>query len=281
MSENQNNPLKAFFRKPGIWIKLPSQGKFYHTPLAELNAQGEIPVFPMTAKDEILLKNADALLNGSAIRHLIESCVPCIKDIDGIPAIDLDAILVAIRRATYGEKFEMSTECACDTKTTTEFVVNLDAIISSIKVIDEIKPIVMDDGIKVYVHPVNIKSLLNLNWIQFEQMRNLQLADQKGMSEDEQLKLVNASYDILLNTSIQSVADCIDEVLMPDLTVVTHKEHIREWATQLARPEFKKLEENLLSLSDLGINKKINVQCANCDKQYEATIDLNPTTFFG
>jgi hypothetical protein len=94
--ENQNNPLKSFFRKPGIWIKLPSQGNYYTTKPADLNDMGEIPVYPMTAKDELMLKNADALLNGTAITGLIKSCAPSIVDPENMPAVDLDTLLVAI-----------------------------------------------------------------------------------------------------------------------------------------------------------------------------------------
>jgi hypothetical protein len=274
------NPLKNYFRKPGIWIKLPSQGKFYPAPLKDINDQGEIPVYPMTAKDEIILKNADALLNGTAIKQLISSCVPTITDTNSMPAIDLDAILVAIRRATYGEKFDVTSECNCDRKLKTEFTVNLNQIIGSIKVIEELKPIDLDSGIKVFVRPVTIKNILDLNWTQFEQMRNLQMAEQKNLSQEEQLTLVNSSYDVLLNVSIKTVCECIEEVLLPDGVVVNDHAQIFEWASQMERPEFKKLEESLMQVAELGINKNITVQCANCDKKFPSTIDLNPTTFF-
>jgi hypothetical protein len=276
----ENNPLKSFFRKPGIWIKLPSQGKFYSQPLADINAQGEIPIYPMTAKDEIVLKNADALLNGSAIRQLISSCVPCIKNVDEMPALDLDAILVAIRRATYGDGYDVTAECDCDKKSKTEFTVNLDRVISSIKIVEDIKPIDLESGIKVFVRPITVKSILNLNWTQFEQMRNLQMAEQKNLSQEEQLKIVNSSYDVLLDSSIKTVANCIEEVLLPDGVVVNDHAQIFEWAAQMARPEFKQLETSLLEISELGINKNLDVQCGSCEKSFKTTLDLNPTTFF-
>jgi hypothetical protein len=107
--ENQTNPLKSYFRKPGIWAKLPSQGKFYSQAVTDLNEMGEIPVYPMTAKDELLLKNADALLNGTAIYSMLASCVPSIKNVEEIPSIDLDLLLLAIRRASNGESMEITT----------------------------------------------------------------------------------------------------------------------------------------------------------------------------
>lgn len=280
IAQIENNPLKSYFRKPGLWIKLPSQGKYYKHAIVELNAQGEIPVYPMTAKDELILKNADALLNGSAIKQLISSCVPCIKDADEIPALDLDAILVAIRRSTYGEGYDVESECNCERKTTTQFTVNLNRVIASIKVIDEIKPIDLDSGIKVFVKPVTVKSILNLNWIQFEQVRNLQMADQKDLTHEEQLNILNASHEVMLSTSIKTVCDCIEEVLLPDGIVVNDHAQIYEWASQMERPDFKKLETSLLEISELGINKEVNVQCSNCEKSFPVQIDLNPTTFF-
>ena len=74
-----NNPLGQYFRKPGLNVGLPSKGKFYKNP-PKLTVDGEIAVFPMTAKDELLVKNADSLLNGDAIVQLIRSCVPDIAD---------------------------------------------------------------------------------------------------------------------------------------------------------------------------------------------------------
>ena len=48
-----NNPLSQYFRQPAIYIKLPSQGSYYPPGALEMPENGEIPVFPMTAIDEI------------------------------------------------------------------------------------------------------------------------------------------------------------------------------------------------------------------------------------
>jgi len=174
--ENQTNPLKSYFRKPGIWIKLPSLGKFYKIPPKDLNDMGEIPVYPMTAKDELLLKNADALLNGTAVYKMIESCVPSITDLENIPNIDLDVILLAIRRASYGHTMDIVTSHDCKDSAETESSLNLDYFISEIKTLDHLDPVKMDNGIEVFVKPVTLKQLLNLNWVQYQQVRNIQLA---------------------------------------------------------------------------------------------------------
>ena len=51
--------------------------------------------------------NTDALLNGQSVVDVVQSCVPSIKNAWAVPTIDMDALLVAIRMATFGEKLEV------------------------------------------------------------------------------------------------------------------------------------------------------------------------------
>ena len=62
------NPLAKHFRQPSIYIKLPSEGVWYDESIITISESGEVPVYPMTALDEITYRTADALFNG-----LIES----------------------------------------------------------------------------------------------------------------------------------------------------------------------------------------------------------------
>ena len=74
----------------------------------EKSGSGEIPVYSMTAKDELLIKTPDALMNGEATVEVIKSCCPLISDPWQMPIIDIDAVLIAIRIATYGEQMEIN-----------------------------------------------------------------------------------------------------------------------------------------------------------------------------
>ena len=69
---------------------------------------GEIGIFPMTARDELVLKTPDALLNGASTVEVINSCVPAITDAWEIPSVDMDALLIGIRIATYGENMDIT-----------------------------------------------------------------------------------------------------------------------------------------------------------------------------
>jgi len=107
----QNNPLKQYFRRPAIYLKLPSGGKLYALGVVNIPESGELAVYPMTAIDEISSKTPDALYNGTAMADIIKSCIPDIKDPWSINSIDLDAILIAIRAAAGGDDMSISSEC--------------------------------------------------------------------------------------------------------------------------------------------------------------------------
>lgn len=275
---SENNPLKSYFRKPGIWIKLPSGGKYYNERPDDFNDMGEIAVYPMTAKDELIMKNADALLNGSAINQIISSCVPGVRDPENMPSMDLDAVLLAIRRCTYGENLEIETQCShCSANNAHSL--NLNYFISTINVIESGDPVDVD-GIKVFVKPVTVKQLLSLNWVQYEQVRNIQLAEQNNIDEKEKINILQSGYTALTNKNIEIVSSCIDTVLLPDGASVTDPSNIREWAEQLSQPDFKKIELAIMSMAQRGMKKDFSIGCASCGKEYESNLDLNPTTFF-
>lgn len=278
--ENQSNPLKQYFRKPGIWVKLPSQGKFYQTKPAELNDMGEIPIYPMTAKDELLAKNADALLNGSAIIQLVQSCAPTITDPENMPAIDLDAVLVAVKRCTYGEFMDVSTTCDCAEGTKNEVRVDVNQLIAGIKVMEDSEPIEHESGIKIFTKPITVKNILDLNWVQYEQVRQIQMAERQDLDEKVRSSMLTNSYEKLTNQSLRVVAGAIETLLLPDGGTVNSRDWIEEWVRDLSRPEYTKLEKAIMDTNSRGIDKELKIQCQKCNKVYTSQLDLNPTTFF-
>ena len=73
MEVKQQNPLAKHFRQPAIYIKLPSNGEYYDDAIVTIPENGELPVYPMTALDEISYRTADALFNGAAVANVIKT----------------------------------------------------------------------------------------------------------------------------------------------------------------------------------------------------------------
>ena len=104
----ENNPLGKYYRQPQIYITLPSKGRYYTPDVFTPTENGEIPVLPMTAKDEMAFKTPDAMMNGQATVDVIKSCVPNIKNPWKMTNYDTDTVLLAIRIATYGETMDIT-----------------------------------------------------------------------------------------------------------------------------------------------------------------------------
>src|SRR5579863_5230677 len=105
------NDLNKFYRIPKININLPTQGKFYKEGFIKLSMDGSLPIRAMTAKDELMLKSPDALLNGDCLVHIIQSCVPEIKHQKKLLAPDVESILLGIFYASYGPKISFKAVC--------------------------------------------------------------------------------------------------------------------------------------------------------------------------
>ena len=103
MDVKPQNPLFKHFRQPAIHIKLPSEGQYWPAGSVEIPQTGELPIYPLTTRDELTLRTPDALMNGASTIHVIESCCPSIKDPWKMPLVDLDTLLISIRIARSEE----------------------------------------------------------------------------------------------------------------------------------------------------------------------------------
>ena len=97
------NPLIAAYKKPALYVALPSKGKWYD-PKPKLSVDGELAVYAMSARDELITKTPDALFNGEATVAILESCCPDIDNPRQMPVNDLLVVLLAIRQASYGKR---------------------------------------------------------------------------------------------------------------------------------------------------------------------------------
>ena len=75
MTDN-TNPLAKYYRQPAVYIELPTKGRYYDAGVFTPTETGAIPVLPMTAKDELMFKTPDAMINGQATVDVIRSCIP-------------------------------------------------------------------------------------------------------------------------------------------------------------------------------------------------------------
>jgi hypothetical protein len=273
------NPLAKYFRMPGVHVSLPTKGAFYPRGMVEFTEANEVPVLPMRAADEILMKSPDALMSGYALEKLIESCVPAIKDPKLVSTPDLDVLLLAIRVASFGNKMGVETTCPkCSTENS--FDCELPGIISTMTDVPGEIPVRLTSEIIAYLRPFNLHNATHMSLVAFEQTRKLQ-GIASTAEESTRIRSINESYDTLTKENVAAAADCVIKVVVPEGTV-TDKKSIMEFIIGAPSDYVTKIDEKLREINKLGIDRGIKVACPNeeCKHEWDTEIQFDPTTFF-
>lgn len=272
-----NNPLKQYFRQPAIYIKLPSGGNFYPDGTLDIPPNGEIPVFPMTAIDEITYRTPDALFNGSAVTSVIQSCIPNIKNPWIIPATDLDTILVSIRIASYGHNMEVPTVCPkCNHEA--EYNVDLRTMIDNMKVPDYTKTVKFGD-MEIFFQPMTYKDLNENNQTQFEEQRLLQAVVSDNLTEEDKVKSMSEALKKITELTVKAMCLSISAVKTPN-SLVTEKEFINDLLRNCDRALFNQVRDRMLELKSMSELQLLNLKCTECGHEYQQAVTLDMSSFF-
>lgn len=271
-----SNPLAKYFRVPGLNVRIPSGGAYMPKGAIELTLAGEVPVFPMRAADELLLKSPDALMSGYAVEKLIESCVPAIRAPRLVAMPDLDVLLLAIRAATYGPKMEVQTKCpSCGEDNV--FDADLPSILGTMQTLPPESPVRLSSEVIAYVRPYNIENGTKVALAAFNETRKLQFADDKPDAIKNQM--INESYRVITDLNVQMMADCVSHVVTPDGAVVDRMA-IREFLSNVPSAWTKKIEKTLKGLNEKGIDKTLHVCCNECKHEWKTELEFDPASFF-
>ena len=272
-----NNPLKQYFRRPSVYMKLPSNGQGYPKGTLDMPETGELPVYPMTAIDEITSRTPDALFNGTAVADLISSCVPNIKDPWSVPNIDLDAILVAIKAASSSSG-EMDLETACPScNESSTYKVNLAAILTSISSPDYSKELSVGD-LKIKLKSISYKEVNEAGMRQFEFQRVASQIDAIE-SEDDRNKLMRDSLQKVTELTMDLLCSSIEYIQTPTIKV-DQKDFILDFLKNCDRNVYVSVRDRSYELRQASEIKPMKITCGSCDHEYEQAITLNPTDFF-
>ena len=272
-----NNPLSQYFRQPSIYVKLPSGGQHYADGAIDMPANGELPVYPMTAIDEITYRTPDALFNGNAVTNVIKSCVPAIRDPWAIPAMDVDSILVAIRIASYGHNMEMSTTCPhCENEA--DYGLDLRTILEQIKTPDYSKPVVAGD-LQIFFKPMTYKHLNDNNQKQFEEQKLLQVLPDSDMPDTDKMTAMSAALVKITHITIDALSQSVAAVKTPD-GLVSEPEFIEEMLKNCDRRLFAQIRDHIINVKSQAEIQPIKLKCSACEKEYQQAVTLDMTSFF-
>lgn len=275
----QQNPLAKHFRQPAIYLKLPSKGKFYAEGSIELSVTGEIPVYPMTVKDELTLKTPDALMNGEGMVNVIKSCCPNIKNPRAIPAPDLDAIFIAIRLASYGQGMDITTTCPhCDHHN--ENTINLDSLLNGLNPCDYTDTIQVD-GLEVSFKPQVYNDINTANLVNFEQKKLISNIVYADLPDEEKKKLFDESFAKITDLNVSMVISSIASINTESESVTDYAQ-IKEFLDNCSRQSYKAIKDKIEELNKQNAVAPVTLQCDNeeCQKTYTAPLTFDQSNFF-
>lgn len=281
---NTNNPLSAYFRAPKMYTKIPSGGKFYTDDVMTVPDTGEFAIYPMTTKDELALKNPDALLNGEAVSSLIKSCVPEIKQPKKLMSADVDALLIAIRGASGGDEVEVAATCdKCET--VTDLVISVESALLTMEDLNESYDLTLANGLKIVALPFSYASSIKAGIASFQSSRSMQsIAELKD--DMERLKAFNESFVQLADLNFELIIDSIHAIMYVDESgeeqSVVDKASIREFLENCDKETGKQVEEFVNKINKTGVKQEVQVTCSNeeCENEFIAPINFDPVNFF-
>jgi hypothetical protein len=285
MENSKQNPLHKYFRQPKIYIRLPSSGNFYPPGSLEKTESGEYPVYSMTAKDEIVMKTPDALMNGQATVDIIQSCMPNIKDAWKIPSIDLDAILVAIRIATYGEMLDVSAVVPGLNEQKTyeaDLRLILDKLLNA--TFDPVCRI--NDELEVRLRPLNYAEFTKNSTRSLEEQRIIQIVNDQKLDDNDKLEKFAVSFRKLTEITINMVTSGISQVITPD-TVVEDQLYIQDFVNNTDKEILKSIIDHLdeqkkkFNIEPFRVKSTFEEIDAGAPAEFEVPIILDGSNFFG
>lgn len=271
-----NNPLKQYFRRPSLYMKLPSNGVGYKEGTLELTQTGELAVYPMTAIDEITAKTPDALFNGTAIYDLIKSCIPGIRDPWQIPSIDLDALLIAIKAASGDGEMDVTSVCpSCEESN--KYGVNLSVLLQGLKPGDYSKTLDIHD-LKFKFRPLNFAESNRNNIQQFEIQKALtSLANIEN--EDDRAKKSGTLIEEINSLTMSILASTIEYIDTPTGKVY-ETEFIEDFLKNCDKKTFNKVRDTNSEFREATQIKPLDIKCTSCGHVYKQSFELNVTDFF-
>ena len=272
-----NNPLMDHMRQETVFVKLPSKGNFYKNK-PQLTDDGEVGVRSMTSSDEIALKVPDALFNGEATYRVIKSCCPRIKDPREMPYNDVDVVLMAIRRATYGNELTVPHKCEkCSAEY--EYTQGIDSLLSQTPLLEDTYQLEIDSGLKVFIKPIDLQSTTELQIQAVEQAKiNETLTNFDG--SDENIRQFQDSMMKVAESNVKIIARSVYIVEMPDGQRVEDPNHIAEWINNIDVSIYNKIMNRLLEIQGNVLNVEIKSNCAECNEPFTKPVIIDQARFF-
>jgi hypothetical protein len=274
-----SNPLAKHFRQPALYITLTSKGKFWPANALEIPVTGEIPVYPMTARDEITLRTPDALINGTSVVDVIQSCCPNIKNAWQMPSVDVDSTLIAIRIASYGQLMSVNATCpSCNQEN--DYDVDLHSVLSKIRMPNYDETVKTKDGLIIALKPMTYQQVSQAGNVMFEEERMIQTLANPDIEENVRLAKYDAHIKKMIELNVENVTNSTLAIIAQDGTQVTDVSFIKEYYQNVEGVVIRSVQDKAKEFADTINIKHEETLCSNCETKFKLNIEFDYSRFF-
>jgi hypothetical protein len=269
------NPLQKHFRQPKIFLKLPSGGVFCGPGTIQGDVE-KLPIYGMTGMDEIMVKTPDALLNGEATVRVLQSCCPNISNAWNISNIDVNALLVAIRIASYGNSMSAGSSCpAC--KADNEFDINLNTCLEHFNTVKFVDRVIVDELV-IKLKPLDYEQANKFSYESFISQKRLFQLDSLT-DEEQQRQGILKEFEVMKEFQFRTTLAQIESIEADD-QVVTEKEFIKEFLQNCDSYIIDRIKKVFEENSKIWAIPPISVTCSECSHNFSFGLDMDQSSFF-
>jgi len=209
------------------------------------------------------------------LRHFFRH--PNIKNAWSAPGLDVNAILIAIRIASYGHNMGISTTCPkCQTEE--QYEIDLRNMLDQIASPDYTQTITHGD-LEIAFQPVSYKNQNDTNQMQFEEQRMIRAIPGSDLPDEEKIQKLNAALKRITELTVDAMQFSIASIRTPQ-ALVTESQFIQEFLNNCDRNLFSKIRDRVIELRVASDLKPIKITCTNCSNEYEQSMNLDQASFF-
>lgn len=274
------NPLSQYTKIEVLFTKLISNDVIkYPVGVVESTKCG---ICARSARDEIMLNTADALIGGDAIVSVIENCVPNVLDARKLYVNDVEQLMIGIKLATKDVSYDINVHCPeCDHLG--GFSRDLNYLLQTATSFEEQPTVVMDNGLTVYFRPQTWGEHSDFSVRMFnEHSRSKMIDTNEELSDEDKKNIFIDIFEKMTQLNYDMLCASIEKIVTPEDVEVTEKEFISEWLGTLSKNDLKIVRAESEKILDVGISHTMDVQCSECNHEWELTgLQYDPASFFG
>jgi len=272
--------LQKHQRQPKIFIDLPSNGQFYDESIIQDMQTTNLPVFGMTAMDEIILKTPDALFTGEATVRVIKSCIPAILDPWKLVGYDIDYILIALRIATYGDEMPMETRCTSCSESNRSSI-SLGKLLESFSEYSNTTSFKMGE-LTVNIAPISYKTTTEFSKEQYVLERQMTQITNATITQEEKDKMLQDILTKMTNITLRLSVSYIDSIT-DGTDSEADRNKILDFISNNDAEFYKELQAKIKSISENWNLPTFDIICGaeECSTEYKSKINVDYASFFG